>query len=85
MIQLSGAKVDVDIPIKVIGIRPGEKLAEDLRESDEEVWETEHPSISRLLPITAPEAWFDSCLDQLSDAMQRGDDRQGAPTPLRHR
>ena len=50
MIQLSGAKVDVDIPIKVVGIRPGEKLAEDLRESDEEVWETEHPSISRLLP-----------------------------------
>ena len=73
MIQLSGAQVDVDIPIKVVGIRPGEKLAEDLRESDEEVWETEHPSISRLLPITAPPAWFDSCLGQLDDAMQRGD------------
>ena len=73
MIQLSGAQVDVDIPIKVIGIRPGEKLSEDLRESDEEVFETEHPSVSRLLPITAPEAWFDSCLEQLSDAMQRCD------------
>ena len=73
MIQLSGGQVDVDIPIKVIGIRPGEKLAEDLRESDEEVWETEHPSISRLLPITAPQAWFDSCLGQLADAMHRGD------------
>ena len=73
MIQLSGAQVDVDVPIKLVGIRPGEKLAEDLRESDEEVWETEHPSISRLLPITAPPAWFDSCLGQLDDAMQRGD------------
>ena len=73
MIQLSGAKVDVDIPIKVVGIRPGEKLSEDLRESDEEVWETEHPSISRLLPITAPPAWFDSCLGQLADAMHHGD------------
>ncbi len=73
MIQLSGGQVDVDIPIKVIGIRPGEKLAEDLRESDEEVWETEHPSISRLLPITAPQAWFDSCLGQLGEAMHRGD------------
>ena len=73
MIQLSGAKVDVDIPIKVVGIRPGEKLSEDLRESDEEVWETEHPSISRLLPITAPPAWFDSCLEQLAEAMHKGD------------
>jgi FlaA1/EpsC-like NDP-sugar epimerase len=72
MIQLSGGRVDVDIPIKVIGIRPGEKLAEDLRESDEEVWGTEHPSISRLLPITAPPAWFDSCLEQLHDAMRTG-------------
>jgi FlaA1/EpsC-like NDP-sugar epimerase len=73
MIQLSGGRADVDIPIKVIGIRPGEKLAEDLRESDEEVWETEHPSISRLLPVTAPPAWFDSCLVQLAEAMYGGD------------
>ena len=73
MIQLSGARVDVDISIKVIGARPGEKLSEDLRESDEEIWETEHPSISRLLPITAPEAWFDGCLGELADATQRGD------------
>jgi FlaA1/EpsC-like NDP-sugar epimerase len=73
MIQLSGGQVDVDIPIKVIGIRPGEKLAEDLRESDEEVWETEHPSISRLLPVTAPQPWFDSRLEQLADATKTGD------------
>jgi FlaA1/EpsC-like NDP-sugar epimerase len=73
MIQLSGARVDVDIPIKIVGIRPGEKLAEDLCEPEEEVWETEHPSISRLLPVAAPEDWFDSCLSQLRSAMQRGD------------
>jgi FlaA1/EpsC-like NDP-sugar epimerase len=73
MIQLSGARVDVDIQIKVTGIRPGEKLEEDLRESDEEVLSTEHPSISRLLPVTAPTAWFESCLVQLADATHRGD------------
>ena len=73
MIQLSGGRVDVDIPIKVIGIRPGEKLAEDLRETDEEVWGTEHPSISRLLPTTVPPDWFDTCLGQLHDAMNGGD------------
>ncbi len=74
MIQLSGARIDVDIPIKVVGVRPGEKLEEDLREPDEEVLGTEHPSISRLLPITAPQLWFDSCLGQLADATRRGDD-----------
>jgi FlaA1/EpsC-like NDP-sugar epimerase len=73
MIQLSGGRVDVDIPIKVIGMRPGEKLAEELRESDEKVSETEHPSISRLVPIKSPQAWFDSHLKQLAGAMQRRD------------
>jgi FlaA1/EpsC-like NDP-sugar epimerase len=73
MIQLSGSQVDVDIAIKVVGIRPGEKLAEDLCEPDEEIQETEHPSIARLLPVTAPQDWFDSCLSQLGDAMYRGD------------
>ena len=72
MIQLSGGRVGVDIQIKVIGIRPGEKLCEDLREPDEEVLETEHPSISRLLPVTTPKAWFDSCLGQLAEAMHAG-------------
>jgi len=73
MIQLSGARVGVDIEIEVTGIRPGEKLCEDLRESDEEVRETEHPSISRLLPVTTQKTWFDSCLEQLAEATQRGD------------
>jgi FlaA1/EpsC-like NDP-sugar epimerase len=73
MIQLSGGQVDVDIPIKVIGIRPGEKLIEELREPDEEVWETKHPSISRLVPIESPKAWFDLCLEQLGHAMQQRD------------
>jgi FlaA1/EpsC-like NDP-sugar epimerase len=73
MIQLSGARVDVDIPIKVIGARPGEKLSEDLRESDEQIWETQHPSISRLLPTIAPQAWFDGCLRDLADATRGGD------------
>lgn len=73
MIELSGGRADVDIPIKVIGMRPGEKLEEDLRESDEEVMGTAHPSISRLIPVGAPSAWLDSCLGELSEATRRGD------------
>jgi FlaA1/EpsC-like NDP-sugar epimerase len=73
MIALSGARIDVDIPIKIVGIRPGEKLQEDLREPEEQVLETEHPFIARLIPITAPAAWFESCIGQLEDATLRGD------------
>ncbi len=73
MIKLSGARVDVDIPIKVVGMRPGEKLEEDLREPDEEVMGTEHLCISRLLPVSAQSEWFDSCLQQLAEATDRCD------------
>ena len=73
MIQLSGARIDVDIPIKVVGIRPGEKLRENLREPEEQVLATEHASISRLIPITSPPAWFETNLDLLADATRRRD------------
>jgi FlaA1/EpsC-like NDP-sugar epimerase len=73
MIELSGARIDVDIPIKVVGIRPGEKLREDLREPEEQVLETEHPFIARLIPISAPPAWFESCMGELAAATHRGD------------
>jgi len=73
MIQLSGARIDVDIPIKVVGIRPGEKLRENLREPEEQVLATEHASISRLIPITSPPAWFETNLDLLGDATRRRD------------
>lgn len=73
MIELSGARVDVDIPIKVVGIRPGEKLQEDLREPEEEVLGTEHPFIARLIPISAPSEWFESCMGDLTAATHRGD------------
>jgi FlaA1/EpsC-like NDP-sugar epimerase len=71
MIQLSGARIGVDISIKVVGIRPGEKLEEHLSEPEEQVLDTEHPFISRLIPITAPQPWFEACIGQLADATIR--------------
>jgi FlaA1/EpsC-like NDP-sugar epimerase len=75
MIEISGARVDVDIRIDVVGIRPGEKLQEDLREPEEQVLKTEHPFIARLIPVSSSEEWFASCLGQLAEATrQRNDD-----------
>jgi FlaA1/EpsC-like NDP-sugar epimerase len=51
MIELSGFKPDVDIEVRVTGLRPGEKLYEELRHTDETHEPTEHPRIYRLKAI----------------------------------
>jgi FlaA1/EpsC-like NDP-sugar epimerase len=48
MIRLKGLRVHKDIEIKFIGIRPGEKLHEELADSWEFTKETPHPSIYRI-------------------------------------
>jgi FlaA1/EpsC-like NDP-sugar epimerase len=45
MITLSGLRPDVDIDIKFSGIRPGEKLFEELRKEGEDIEPTVHPKI----------------------------------------
>lgn len=48
MIELSGYIPEVDIEIKVTGLRPGEKLFEELCHTDETHAATEHPRIFQL-------------------------------------
>jgi len=45
MITLSGLRVDRDIEIKYTGLRPGEKLYEELLNNDENSLQTHHPKI----------------------------------------
>jgi FlaA1/EpsC-like NDP-sugar epimerase len=45
MIQLSGLELGKDIEIKVTGLRPGEKLYEELLSSEENTIPTHHPQI----------------------------------------
>jgi FlaA1/EpsC-like NDP-sugar epimerase len=45
MIRLSGHEPDVDIPIIFTGVRPGEKLFEELLGAEEGSEQTEHPKI----------------------------------------
>ena len=45
MIRLSGFEPDIDIKIKIIGLRPGEKLYEELQHKNESLEKTGHPRI----------------------------------------
>ena len=55
MIELSGLKPEVDIEIKFVGLRPGEKLFEEINTKDEAYRTTQHPRIKRF--VTAAEDW----------------------------
>jgi FlaA1/EpsC-like NDP-sugar epimerase len=57
MIELSGFKVGEDIEIKFIGLKPGEKLYEELQHRNERHEPTEHPRIMRFVcDVDAQEA-----------------------------
>jgi FlaA1/EpsC-like NDP-sugar epimerase len=49
LIELSGLRPDIDIEIRIIGLRPGEKLVEELQQQGEEYHPTEHPRVFRFI------------------------------------
>ena len=49
LIELSGLRPDADIEIRIIGLRPGEKLVEELRCDGEQFRPTTHPRIFRFV------------------------------------
>ncbi len=51
LIRLSGFEPNVDIDIKFTGLRPGEKLYEELLMSEEGLMDTEHKKIFIVKPI----------------------------------
>jgi FlaA1/EpsC-like NDP-sugar epimerase len=73
MIRLSGKEPERDIPINFIGIRPGEKLHEELWSRDEEVAETGHPKIQRARRVPIAAAWLDGELAELERLVREGD------------
>jgi FlaA1/EpsC-like NDP-sugar epimerase len=65
MIELSGLKPDEDIQIEFIGIRPGEKLFEELTHTGENFVPTTHPKICRYISQPLPLTEIQQTLEKL--------------------
>ncbi|MBE0449007.1 MAG: polysaccharide biosynthesis protein, partial [Actinobacteria bacterium] len=75
IIKLSGFEPEKDIPIKFTGLRPGEKLCEELFAENEVVNETRHPRIFRAVSVF-DEKMVTEFLGELENAIAEGDDRR---------
>ena len=68
MIRLSGYEPDVDIKVEYTGLRPGEKLYEELLMKEEGLQETDNKLIHIGKPIEMDDAKFAEQLDRLAKA-----------------
>jgi FlaA1/EpsC-like NDP-sugar epimerase len=75
LIRLSGYEPDVDIPIVFIGLRPGEKLHEQLTSATEQTLPTRYEKI-RIVRTDGSEAFSpDRGLDHLRAALESRDEK----------
>jgi FlaA1/EpsC-like NDP-sugar epimerase len=52
VIRMTGRVPEKDVPISIVGVRPGEKLVEEIVATDEESVDSDHPSIMVSRPPT---------------------------------
>jgi FlaA1/EpsC-like NDP-sugar epimerase len=74
-IRMSGLVPERDVKIEITGVRPGEKLFEELYLDSETINPTAHPQVFCLRPESAPEAdpAVRMCLDRLQSADAKDD------------
>jgi FlaA1/EpsC-like NDP-sugar epimerase len=73
MIRLSGKEPETEIPIAFVGVRPGEKLHEELWTDGETVGPTTHPKILRAARPPIDVEWLEEELTELERMVERGD------------
>jgi FlaA1/EpsC-like NDP-sugar epimerase len=73
LIRLSGFNTD-DIKIVYTGLRPGEKLYEELLGADEDSLPTPHPKLRIAKALRENDAWLVKLLDWLQQPAPRDDD-----------
>jgi len=73
MIRLSGKEPDRDVAIEFVGVRPGEKLHEELWSETEIVVPTKHPKIMRVKRAAIEASWLEDELAELERLVEDGD------------
>lgn len=76
MITLSGMRVDRDIEIKFTGLRPGEKLYEELLSTDENTLPTHHPKIL-IAKVNVPSySYMDIQMNLIQEVLEVGNNNE---------
>jgi len=73
LIQKSGFKPDVDIEIEFVGLRPGEKLHEELITEGEGIVRTPHEKIFVLKGNACDLHWLNKKIEELSELANKQD------------
>ena len=73
MIRLSGKEPEKDIAIEFIGVRPGEKMHEELIGNGETADPTANPKILRITRPTVDATWLEEQLVTLEGLVEEGD------------
>jgi FlaA1/EpsC-like NDP-sugar epimerase len=74
MIRLSGQEVDRDIPIEIIGPRPGEKLREELFNEGEQPVQTEADRIMKAERPPLDPDWVEGVVERIERLVEQGDE-----------
>lgn len=84
LVRLRGLRPGVDVPIRFTGVRPGEKMCEELVAIGEEKIATEHPSIFGIRQTIPPDMrQFEAMLDDLIALSANGAGPESMRTALR--
>jgi O-antigen biosynthesis protein WbqV len=75
MIRLAGLRPDTDVEIRFTGLRPGEKLFEELFHGREPATPTGHPGLLMARPRTADPAIIGRAIDEIAGACRGGNAR----------
>lgn len=73
MIHLSGRRPDIDIKVDIVGLRPGEKLYEEVVHTDESVVPTQVKSVLKLVPRTSDLRIVRQQVQEFRQAASNGD------------
>lgn len=76
MVLLSGLRPEEDIDIEFTGLKPGEKLYEELQHFSEAHDPTEHPRILRLTANGGPCGWCEEIFAELRGVLDRGESNE---------